>query len=135
MFNRYLAAIYEDRGRELPRVDCWGLTRLARHELYGLPLLASFGGVIKTSAISFQRAYRRQVEAALEECQPFAGAIAAGMDGDSCVHVALVIAKEGRLQVLEINPDSAARIVRLQDFMENFSRVIFYRDRILREQA
>ncbi|MBF8720182.1 hypothetical protein [Pseudomonas guariconensis] len=135
MFQRYLAAIYEDCGRELPRVDCWGLTRLARHELYGMPLLESFGGVIRSSAMSFQRAYRRQVEAALEVCQPFPGAIAAAMDGDACVHIALVVSREGRLQVLEINPGSGARILRLQDFMENFSRVIFYRDRILREQA
>lgn len=44
-------------------------------------------------------------------------------------------AREGRLQVLEINPGSGARLVRLQDFLENFTRVIFYRDRILREQA
>ncbi|WP_162957091.1 hypothetical protein [Pseudomonas aeruginosa] len=28
MLDRYLAAVYEDGGRELPRVDCWGLTRL-----------------------------------------------------------------------------------------------------------
>ncbi len=135
MLDRYLAAVYEDGGRELPRVDCWGLTRLARHELYGMPMLSSFGEVRHTSPRHFQRAYQRQVQVALEECEPFAGAIAAGMDGAVCVHVALVVAREGRLQVLEINPGSGARLVRLQDFLENFTRVIFYRDRILREQA
>ncbi len=83
MLDRYLAAVYEDGGRELPRVDCWGLTRLARHELYGLPMLSSFGEVRHTSPRHFQRAYQRQVQAALEECEPFAGAIAAGMDGRS----------------------------------------------------
>ncbi|MGU1732945.1 hypothetical protein ACSER9_29980, partial [Pseudomonas aeruginosa] len=67
MLDRYLAAVYEDGGRELPRVDCWGLTRLARHELYGMPMLSSFGEVRHTSPHHFQRAYQRQVQAALEE--------------------------------------------------------------------
>lgn len=137
MINRYLTAIYEDGGRELPRIDCWGLTILARQELFGLPMLSSFGEVRHTNQRAFQRAYREQVAAALEECQPFPGAIAAAMHGDLCVHVGLVIEREGRLQVLEINPVSNARVTRLSEFRSRdiFTKVIFYRDRILREQT
>lgn len=137
MIERYLTATYEDGGRALPCIDCWGLTILARHEMFGLPMLSSFGEVRHSNPRAFQRAYHSQVQAALEECRPFPGAIAAALHGDLCVHVGLVVEREGRLQVLEINPGTQARIVRLQDFRDRdiFTKVIFYRDRILREQA
>ncbi len=57
------------------------------------------------------------------------------MKGDICAHVALVVLKEDRLQVLEINPCSGARIIRLQEFKDNYMTVVFYRDRDLCKQA
>lgn len=135
MPSRYLTAIYEDGGRELPSVDCWGLTIIARTELYGLPMLSTFGAVSRQGIHAFQRAYKAEVYRALERCEPFPGAIAAALKGDACTHVALVVLKDGRLQVLEINPESGVRIVRLQEFKDNHMTVVFYRDRDLCEQA
>jgi hypothetical protein len=135
MIAKYLSAIYEDGGRELPRLDCWGMTILARSELYGLPMLSSFGAVHRQNALGFQRAYRAEVERALEECQPFPGAIAAALGGDVCTHVGLVIMRDGKLQVLETNPASGARVVRLQEFKDSYMKVVFYRDRDPDQQA
>ncbi len=134
MLDRYLAAVYEDGGRELPRVDCWGLTRLARHELYGMPMLSSFGEVRHTSPRHFQRAYQRQVQAALEECEPFAGASLPAWMGRSAVHVARSWPGKGGCKYSK-SIQGPAPPGALQDFLENFTRVIFYRDRILREQV
>ena len=124
MPSRYLTATYKDGGRELPSVDCWGLTTIARSELYGLPGLSQFGEVTRHGIHAFQRSYRAEVGRALERCEPFPGAIAAAMKGDICAHVALVV-----------NPGSGARIVRLQEFKDNYMTVVFYRDRDLCEQA
>ena len=135
MPSRYLTAIYQDGGRELPSVDCWGLTTIARSELYGLPGLSKFGEVTRLGIHAFQRSYRTEVGRALERCEPFPGAIAAAMKGDICAHVALVVLKDDRLQVLEINPGSGARIIRLQEFKDNYMTVVFYRDRDLCKQA
>lgn len=134
MIDRYLLARYEDGGRDWPLLDCWGLLRLARHELFGLPLLNSLGDVRRYSARNNQRFYRDQI-AHLVPCEPEPGAIAAAFRGELCVHVGLVVRREGRLQVLEINPVSHARTTRLGEFSGNYTKVIFYRDRILREQA
>lgn len=135
MLNRYLSARYVDGGRELPCLDCWGMTILARHELFGLPMLSSFGEVHRQHTLEFQRAYRGEVSRALEECAPFPGAIAAVLRGAVCTHVGLVVMKDGRLQVLEINPASGARVVRLQEFKDSYMKVVFYRDRDPDEQA
>lgn len=53
MFEKYLSASYEDGGRGPARLDCWGLARLARHEVYGLPLLPSWGYVRNTMPKEF----------------------------------------------------------------------------------
>lgn len=131
MLSKYLTATYEDGGRTWPRVDCWGLTIIARAELFSLPMLSHFGRVDRHSTVSFQRAYRTEVERALEEGAPVPGAIAAALRRGNLVHVGLVVQKDGRQQVLEINPGSQARIVRLSEFIERFDQVVFYRDRTL----
>ncbi|HCI2855697.1 TPA: hypothetical protein NOU12_001719 [Pseudomonas aeruginosa] len=135
MPNRYLSAIYEEGGRVLPRVDCWGLTIIARSELFGLPMLSDFGAVTRKSILDFQRSYRAEVERALEECQPFPGAIAAAFRGQACVHVGLVVDADGRQRVLETNPSSGVSITPLRTFTDQYTKVIFYRDRNLSEQA
>lgn len=131
MFDRYLTATYVEGGRAWPHVDCWGLVILARCELFGLPRLSDFGAVTRHTPVDMQRAYRAEVDRALVECRPGPGVIAAAMRGAVCIHVGLVVEKEGRLRVLEINPRSTPSLPLLEDFEARYLRVIYYRDRDL----
>jgi len=50
MLNKFLLAPYVDGGRGPAAFDCWGLCIAVRHELFGLPLLPSLGGVLAAVA-------------------------------------------------------------------------------------
>ncbi|MFH0087842.1 hypothetical protein ACG3RS_21300, partial [Pseudomonas aeruginosa] len=110
MPNRYLTAIYTEGGRALPCLDCWGLTLIARVELFGLPMLSDFGGVTRLTPVSMQRACEREIGRALEQCEPGAGVIAAAYRGRLLDHVGLLVEVDGRLRILEINPGSGVSL-------------------------
>ena len=131
----FLRARYVEGGRQWPDVDCWGLVIHARHVLFGLPLLSDWGSVTRKTSFDMQRAYRKQVKDCLESCSPMPGSIAAVMKGSLCTHVGLVIEADGRLAVLDINPERLPSITRLDRFEARYLRVIYYRDRNLSEQA
>lgn len=129
MIKKYLNATYEDGARGPARYDCWGLVRAVRHELFGLPLLPSFGAVRNTMPAAFTRAYEEQA-ALMEECRPEPGAIAAVFRGRIVIHVAVIIEVDGALAVLEIRNDrTSARWLRIPDFESRYLRVIYYRDK------
>lgn len=129
MLTKYLSATYEDGARGPGRYDCWGLVRAVRHEVFGLPLLPSFGAVRNTMPAAFTRAYEEQA-ALMEECQPEPGAIAAVFRGRIVIHVAVIIEVDGALAVLEIRNDrTSARWLRIPDFESRYLRVIYYRDK------
>lgn len=133
MFDEYLLATYEDGGRERARLDCWGLVRLVRHEVYGLPLLASWGAVRNDMPKAFTRAVNLEA-AAMERCAPEVGAIACVWHGDICIHVALIVEVQGRLHGIEMKP-TGATIKPLRRFQDQYMKVSYHRDRILSEQA
>lgn len=133
MLDKYLSASYEDGGRSLARLDCWGLARLVRHEVYGLPLLPSWGAVRNTMPKEFTRAVNVGVEA-MERCEPEVGAIACIWRGLICIHVAVIVEVEGRLYGMEMKP-SGATIKSLRRFEDQYLKVSYHRDRILPEQA
>lgn len=133
MFDRYLNASYEDGGRGPARYDCWGLTRAVRYEVYGLPLLESWGQVRSDMPREFTRAVSAGA-AAMEECAPQAGAIACVWRGALCTHVALVVEVDDQLKVLEMRP-SGPTIMRLRKFNEQYLKVSYHRDRDTAEQA
>lgn len=131
MPNRYLNAIYTEGGRALPCLDCWGLTLIARVELFGLPMLTDFGGVTRLTPVSMQRACDTEIQRALEQCEPGPGVIAAAYRGRLLDHVGLLVEVDARLRILEINPGSGVSLTPLQKFSDKYSKVVFYRDRNL----
>ncbi|MNX67480.1 hypothetical protein D3C86_986110 [compost metagenome] len=126
--NAYLSSEYVDGGREIGALDCYGLARLVRHLHCGKRLLPSFGAIRNTQPKEFTRAYQQE-SAAMEECAPEDGAIAAVFRGPLCIHVAVIIELENGLHALEINPKKGARLLRVHDFESQYLRVIYYRDR------
>ena len=133
MLDKYLDASYEDGGRSPARLDCWGLARLVRHEVYGLPLLPSWGFVRNTMPKEFTRAVMEGA-AAMERCQPEVGAIACVWRGAICIHVAVIVDVGGRLFGMEMKP-TGATIKSLRRFEDQYLKVSYHRDRILPEQA
>lgn len=133
MFDRYLDATYEDGARGPARFDCWGLVRAVRHEVFGLPLMPSWGYVRNTMPMEFTRAVNQEADA-MERCEPEVGAIACIWRGDICIHVALIVEVDGRLHGLEMKP-TGATIKPLRRFQDQYLKVSYHRDRILSEQA
>lgn len=137
--TRFLTATYHDGGRgEVDAdgrllLDCWGLVRLARVELYGLPLLASRGGQYQADPAGFTQRYREQIAEMAEVTEPRPGTVIAVLRGAICTHVALVIhdvkASGLGLHVLEINPGRGCQLWPLYQFLEaNARRAIRYYD-------
>lgn len=130
----YMGARYRDgaRGEVVDGVleyDCWSLARAVRHEVYGKPLLPSWGHVRNTMPREFARAHEA-VSSCLEECSPEVGAVAAVFRGRLVTHVGVVIEVDGRLAVLDIRGDGLpVRWQWVRDFESRYLRVIYYRDK------
>lgn len=129
--NHYLHARYQPGGRGPDAFDCWGLTRLARHELYGLPLLPSYGAIHPDDKASLTREAMTQVNRQFESGSPLPGSIATCWRGRLCLHVGLVVVIDSRAGVLEINRGGSPRWLPLQEFESNYLKVVYYHDRDL----
>lgn len=134
MIDPYLASHWRDgaRGEREGGVrlfDCWGLVRSVRHELFGRPLLPSYGHIRRTMPREFTEAYQREA-VWLSPCEPRPGAIASVFRGGCCIHVAVVVRVEGRLAILETNPhddpDRQCTWSYLGDWRRRHMRVTFH---------
>lgn len=113
--------------------DCWGLCRAIRHDMFGLDWLPSLGAVGKGKVRENTKAYR-ELRKLMEECQPEPGAIAAVLRGEALLHVGTVLLSGGRLKVLDTNPGGAC-LRTTGEFEAAHPKVVYYRDRVLSEQA
>ncbi|WP_417585570.1 hypothetical protein [Pelagibacterium sp.] len=110
--------------------DCWSLARTVRHEVYGKPLLPSWGHVRNTMPREFARAHEAVSSECLEECAPEVGAVAAVFRARLVTHVGVVVEVDGRLAVLDIRGDGLpVRWQWVADFESRYLRVIYYRDK------
>lgn len=134
LMMKYLSAEYKDGARgENGKYDCWGLVRIARHEIYGMELLPSRCGELRLKPKEFTRHFQEQAKLMrMVDAKP--AAIAAVLSGRLCTHVALVthdITRSGKgLHVLEINPDIAARWIPISEFERYYygREIIYYAD-------
>ncbi|EJM70445.1 hypothetical protein PMI29_01606 [Pseudomonas sp. GM49] len=121
----YLSAPYRDGARGPLAFDCYGLVNAVRHEVFGLPLMPSLGGVGRSKLRENTKAYR-EISAGLEECPPEPGAIASALIGEFLDHVGVVVYLDGQLKVLDTNP-GGPRIRTVRDFESRYQRVVYYR--------
>lgn len=140
MISKYLTAIYKDgaRGESASDgrllLDCWGLARAARVELYGRKLLASRGGEYQHDPEGFTAHYEDQIKEMTELEEPVAGCVIAVLRKKNiCTHVALCVHDINctglGLHVLEINPGKGVRLWPLYDFLKSCSmRTVRYYD-------
>lgn len=123
--DKYLASTYLDGGRELPRVDCYGLVRLVRSEVFGRSDLPSFGHVRNTMPAEFTRCVK-QASAQFEECKPVAGSVATVWRGRICVHIGIVVEIDGRLAVLDTGSKTGPSWSSVQRFEARFAKVVYF---------
>lgn len=130
MIERYLSTAYADGGRG-PRVyDCWGLVRAVRHELFGLPLLPSYGAISPDDKRALTEACNAEA-VNFAEGPPVPGAIVTAWRGRLCVHVGVCVVLDGRPGVLDTGRATGPRWQPVNVFRRQFLKVVFHHDRDL----
>lgn len=125
--EKYLSVPHVTGGRSMDGMDCWSLCLFIRREL-GLPELPDLGHVGPTDAKGMKEGYRHTVSY-LKECSPKVGALAAVFRGLAFIHVGVVVDIDGRLAVVETNPKTGVRWLRISAFESQYAKVVFYCDR------
>lgn len=133
MIEKYLSIPYVDGGRSMEGLDCYGLLIRIREEL-GLTAPPDVGSITRHNVVGMQHRYSETV-GQLEECQPEVGSIAGVFRNKALIHVGVVVSIDGRLSVLETNPKSGPRWLRVREFQDQYAKVIFYRDRHFPESS
>ena len=125
MLESYLTSTYRDGGRG-PRVfDCYGLVRAARHELFRLPLLPSYGAISPDDKAQMTATCATESQR-FRQSNPQPAAIATCWRGQLCVHVGVCVELNGRLGVLETGRKCGPRWLSLRDFERRYLKVIYY---------
>ncbi|ERY56330.1 hypothetical protein DZA07_25075 [Pseudomonas aeruginosa] len=126
--DKYLSSSYRDGGRDLPFVDCYGLVRLVREEVFGKGDLPAFGHVRNTMPAEFTRCVK-QAATEFEECRPEPGAVATVWRGRICVHIAIVVEIDGRLAVLDTGSKTGPSWSSVPRFEARFAKVAYFREK------
>lgn len=125
--NDLLKTRYVKYGRIAPDLDCWGLVRLARAELFGrdwLPSYAQTDPQDKSGLTKAAAEVRDQGGFVEVEIRP--GAIATAWRAQLCVHVGIVVEADGRLWVLETDEATGPALTRPSMFERRYTQVICY---------
>lgn len=132
MIDQYLTTRYVKGGRGPVDLDCYGLVRLARAELFGrrlMPLCAEARpGDLRSITRAVQEVAGLQ---GMQPADPTPGAVATAWRASLCVHVGLVVEADGRRWVLETDEPTGPCITPLSKFESRYSRVIYYDDQDL----
>jgi len=126
--NHYLQTTYADDGRGPHAFNCWGLTRSARHTLFGKPLLPSYDDIDPDDKPALTDACKAVRGTGFHEVSPRPGAIATGWRGQCCVHIGLVVQSDGRLWVLETRRKVGPTLTGIPKFERRFTKVVYYDD-------
>lgn len=125
--DKYLGSTWSYGGRTLPNIDCYGLVRCVRAELFGDERLPEYGNIAAGMPLDFTRAYMRTAAECFEECEPEIGALACVFTGRACTHIAIIVELEGRMAVLETGSKTGPMWSRLQQFQARYARIRYYR--------
>lgn len=129
MLDRYLKTRYVRYGRGPVDLDCWGITRLARHELFGKSLLPAFDGICPDDKRSLtEAAITVRDEGGFVPAKAAEGAIATAWRGRLCTHVGIVVRADGRLWVLETDEGTGPCLTPPSTFEARYNKVIYYDD-------
>ncbi len=116
--SKYMSYIYSPGARgEEGLIDCWGLVRVVRAEVFGKSLLPEFAQARMGDSKQIQAAFEKQ-RSELIQVAPCEVAIAACIRRGVCIHVAILVSKD---HVLEIKRAGArARLQKLSDSLLDY---------------
>lgn len=122
-----LATRYVKFGRSIPDLDCYGLVRIARVELFGRGWMPGYDGVdpqdkraLTEAAVSVRDA------GGFNDVGMIPGAIATAWRASICVHVGIVVEADGRLWILETDEGVGPTLTRPGKFESRYTKVIYY---------
>ncbi len=129
MIEHYKQSRYVRGGRVWPDLDCLGLVRLARHEMFGRALMPMCTAAEPGHFREITRAVG-EVSGVLDmrECERRPGAVATAWMASLCVHVGIVVEADGRQWVLETDAPTGPCLTPVPVFEKRYSRVIYYDD-------
>lgn len=123
----FLQTRYVKFGRGPVDMDCWGLVRLARVELFSKALLPSYADVDPHDKRRLTQSTHDAVGGNhLVEVDMMPGAIAAAWQARLCVHVGIVVESDGRLWILETDEDTGPVLTRPSTFESRYTKVVYY---------
>lgn len=115
---------YVAGGRDVPRIDCWGLVRIVYERIHGieLPLLDTMRvGSVRANTLAY-----RDMHSHVDEIDARHGAIIAVFTGRLCTHVAIVIDIDGTLYAFEMTESAGVRAVKLTEYEALNDRTKYY---------
>lgn len=130
MIVDYLKTSYMDGGRGPDAYDCYGLVLDVRRDM-GLPDLPSYEHIGAEDKGGLTDGCLAEMSQRLEVSEPKQGAIATVWRGKLCVHVGVIVEKEGRIGVFETNRKTGPRWLSLNKFERAYLRVVYLYDRSL----
>lgn len=129
MIDKYLFTRYVKGGRGPVDVDCWGLVRLARHELFGRSMLPSYSEIDPADKAALTAAALDvRDQGGFVPVAPAPGAIATAWRGRLCVHVGLIVQADGRPWVLETDEPTGPCLTPIPEFENRYTKVVYYAD-------
>src|SRR5690625_491799 len=129
MINKYRFTRYKKYGRGPDEIDCWGIVRTARAELFGKDLLPSYSEIDPQDTRALTQACEQvRVDHVFNESPPVAGAIATAWRARVCVHAGLVDDADGRESLLESAVAPGPCSTRIHQFEQRYTKVIYYDD-------
>lgn len=125
----YLNSVYVRGARGPVEMDCYGLVRLARSELYGKPImpLCSEAEPGRLKAIT-EACGEVSGLMAMSPCRAREGAVATAWRASLCEHVGLVVVADGKMWVLETDTPSGPCLTTIRAFEARYTKVIYYDD-------
>lgn len=118
---------YVKYGRGPVELDCWGLVRVARAELFGSDWLPSYIDIDPQDKAGLtEAALEVREQGGFREIEIRPGAIATAWRARLCVHVGIVVEADGRLWILETDEGTGPGLIRPANFERRYSKVIYY---------
>lgn len=127
MINKFLSTKYKKGGRDGEYLDCYGLVRLARVELFGKQLMPILDDAQPANLRSITRAVNAEVDfSGFKESSAIPGSIATAWVGCLCAHVGIVVFVDGMNFILETDEPTGPCLTSIKSFKARYSKVIFY---------
>lgn len=128
--EKFLLTRYVEGGRGPVDYDCWGMTRDAKHALFGGRLMPTCADAAPGLLPVITRTVERVAAdfGMRQERQPSAGMVATAWMGRVCVHVGLVVGANGGIRILETDKPTGPCLTRVAQFEARYSKVVYYAD-------